>query len=115
MWYVEAQLKSTEGKIMLRSGFPERAASALAVAVDQAVPRGRAVRPGRLATARLAARELDGALDAANVGLELLENRVRSDRAHVRLMKFIRYLEPHSAVSAVREFRDRLRALPADV
>ncbi|GFH38312.1 hypothetical protein [Streptomyces pacificus] len=98
---------------MLRSGFPERATSALAVAIDQAVPRDRAVRSGRLATARLAARDLDGALDAANVGLELLENRIRSDRAHVRLTKFNRYLEPHSAVPAVREFRDRLSALPA--
>ncbi|MFC5800802.1 transcriptional regulator [Streptomyces formicae] len=114
-WYGEAQLKSTEGKIMLRSGFPERATSALAVAVDKAVPRDRAVRSGRLATARLAARDLDGALAAANIGLELLENRVRSDRAHVRLTKFSNYLGPHSAVPAVREFRDRLRALPAAV
>ncbi|WP_157867877.1 hypothetical protein [Streptomyces prasinus] len=112
-WYGEAQLKSTEGKIMLRSGFPERATCALAIAVDRAVPRDRAVRSGRLATARLAARDLDGALNAANVGLELLENRVRSDRAHVRLAKFSRYLEPHAAAPAVREFRERLRALPA--
>ncbi|MEV7668976.1 MULTISPECIES: hypothetical protein [Streptomyces] len=111
-WYGEAQLKSTEGKIMLRSGFPERATSALAVAVDQAVPRDRAARSGLLVTARLAARELDGALDAANVSLELLENRVQSDRAYVRLTKFSNYLEPHSTVPAVGEFRDRLRALP---
>ncbi|MFE7409555.1 transcriptional regulator [Streptomyces laurentii] len=112
-WYGEAQLKSTEGKIMLRSGFPERATSALAVAVDQAVPRDRAVRSGRLAAARLAARDLDGALDAATVGLELLENRVRSDRAHVQLAKFSGRLEPHAALPAVREFRERLQALPA--
>ncbi|WP_406419691.1 hypothetical protein [Streptomyces sp. NBC_00842] len=98
---------------MLRSGFPERATNALAVAVDQAVPRDRAVRSGRLATARLAARDLDGALDAANVGLELLESRVRSDRAYVRLTKFSDYLGPHATVPSVREFRDRLRALPA--
>ncbi|MFH8628007.1 multiprotein-bridging factor 1 family protein [Streptomyces vietnamensis] len=111
-WYGEAQLKSTEGKIMLRSGFPERATNALAVAVEQAVPRDRAVRSGRLATARLAARDLDGALDAANAGLDLLENRVRSDRAQVRLTKFSHYLEPHVAVPAVREFRERLHALP---
>lgn len=76
------------------------------------MPRDRAVRSGRLATARLAARDLDGALDAANVGLELLENRVQSDRAYVRLTKFSNYLEPHSAAPAVSEFRDRLRALP---
>lgn len=111
-WYGEAQLKSTEGKIMLRSGYPERATTALAMAVEQAVPRDRAVRSGRLATARLAARDLDGALDAATVGLDLLENRVRSDRAHVRLTKFSDHLEPHAAVPAVREFRERLRALP---
>ncbi|MFI1946882.1 transcriptional regulator [Streptomyces virginiae] len=112
-WYGEAQLKSTEGKIMLRSGFPERATSALAIAVDQAVPRDRAVRSGRLATARLAARDLDGALDAANLGLELLENRVRSDRAYVRLTKFSDYLEPYAGVPSVLEFRDRLQALPS--
>ncbi|MFC8900794.1 transcriptional regulator [Streptomyces cinereoruber] len=111
-WYGEAQLNSTEGKILLRAGYPERATNALSVAVDRAVPRDRAVRSGRLATARLAARDLDGALDAANVGLELLENHVRSDRARVRLTKFSRYLEPYAAVPAVREFRERLRTLP---
>jgi hypothetical protein len=75
-WYGEAQLKSTEGKIMLRSGFPERAASDLRVAMDQAVLRVGTVRSGRLATARLAAQDLDGALDAVHVGPELLENPV---------------------------------------
>ncbi|WP_409471466.1 hypothetical protein [Streptomyces sp. HC307] len=45
-------------------------------------------------------RELDGALDAADIGLKLLT-------------KSSNYLEPHSAVPTVREFRDRLRALPA--
>ncbi|MFE8939945.1 transcriptional regulator [Streptomyces sp. NPDC007872] len=111
-WYGEAQLKSTEGKIMLRAGFPERATHALSVAVDRAVPRDQAVRSGRLATARLAARDLDGALAAAAVGLELLESSVRSDRAQVRLTKFSHYLEPHATEPAVREFRERLRALP---
>ncbi|MER8231097.1 transcriptional regulator [Streptomyces sp. NPDC094049] len=111
-WYGEAQLKSTEGKILLRAGYPERATGALAVAVDRAVPRDRAVRSGRLATARLAARDLDGALEAAGLGLALLEGQVRSDRARVRLTKFSRCLESHTAVPAVREFRDRLRALP---
>ncbi|MEU8541922.1 helix-turn-helix transcriptional regulator [Streptomyces sp. NPDC048717] len=111
-WYGEAQLKSTEGKIMLRAGHPERATSALVAAMEQAAPRDRAVRSGRLATARLAARDLDGALDAANVGLELLEGRVRSDRARVQLTKFSERLAPYSSVPDVREFHDRLRALP---
>ncbi|MGC5363779.1 hypothetical protein ACPXCE_19215 [Streptomyces sp. DT24] len=61
----------------------------------------------------MAARDLDGAFDAANVGLELLENRVRSDRAHVRPTKFSHCLEPHFMVPAVRNFRARLRALPS--
>ncbi|MER6996933.1 hypothetical protein [Streptomyces sp. NPDC000410] len=47
------------------------------------------------------------------IPLELLENRVRSDRARVRLTKFSQYLEPHSTVPAVRDFHDRLRALPS--
>ncbi|QES57213.1 transcriptional regulator [Streptomyces venezuelae] len=111
-WYGEAQLKSTEGKILLRSGFPERATTALALSVDQAVPRDKAVRSGRLATARLASRDLDGALDAATIGLALLEGKVRSDRARSRLTKFSGYLEPHADAPAVREFRERLRALP---
>ncbi|MFB7220525.1 hypothetical protein [Streptomyces sp. NPDC056227] len=48
--YGEAQLKSTEGKIMLRTGYPERATSSLAVSVEQAVPRA-SLASGRLAIA----------------------------------------------------------------
>ncbi|WP_329581935.1 transcriptional regulator [Kitasatospora sp. NBC_01250] len=112
-WYGDAQLSSTEGKIMLRSGQFDRATSALASSIDHAVPRDQAVRAGRLATARLAGKDLDGALDAANRGLSLLETQVHSVRAVDRLTKFEGYLKPHQAEPAVAEFRDRLRALPA--
>ncbi|MFF7635623.1 transcriptional regulator [Kitasatospora sp. NPDC008050] len=112
-WYGDAQLSSTEGKIMLRSGQVERATGALASSIDQAVPRDQAVRAGRLATARLAGKDLDGALDAANRGLDLLEGPVQSVRAVDRLTKFDSYLKPHQAEPAVAEFRERLRALPA--
>jgi hypothetical protein len=111
-WYGSAQLHSTEGKIMLRSGQVDRATNALAVSVDQAVPRDQAVRAGRLATARLAGKDLDGALDAANRGVALLEDQVRSVRAVDRLTKFEGYLAPHYSVPAVAEFRERLHALP---
>ncbi|WP_030061874.1 MULTISPECIES: hypothetical protein [Streptomyces] len=112
-WYGDAQLSSTEGKIMLRAGQVDRATSALASSIDHAVPRDQAVRAGRLATARLAGKDLDGALDAANRGLGLLETQVHSVRAVNRLTKFDGYLKPHHAEPAVAEFRERLRALPA--
>ncbi|GAA2259054.1 hypothetical protein GCM10010430_48870 [Kitasatospora cystarginea] len=112
-WYGYAQLRSTEGKIMLRSGQVDRATDALATSIDQAVPRDQAVRSGRLATARLAGRDLDGALDAANHGLTLLEGSVQSVRAVDRLKKFEGYLKPHYSEPAVDEFRDRLKSLPA--
>lgn len=112
-WYGEAQLHSTEGKVMLRSGQVDRATDALAASVDQAAPRDQAVRVGRLATARLAGRDLDGALDAAHRGLALLEDRVHSARAVSRLRKFEGYLTSHYAEPAVAEFRERLHALPA--
>ncbi|MFJ6217268.1 transcriptional regulator [Streptomyces sp. NPDC092296] len=111
-WYGEAQLRSTEGKIMLRSGQVDRATDALAASVDRAVPRDQAVRSGRLATARLAGKDLDGALDAANRGLGLLEGKVQSARAVDRLKKFEGYLRPHYAEPAVGAFRERLRSLP---
>ncbi|MFJ1797161.1 transcriptional regulator [Kitasatospora griseola] len=111
-WYGDAQLSSTEGKIMLRAGQVDRATSALASSIDHAVPRDQAVRAGRLATARLAGKDLDGALDAANRGLGLLETQVYSIRAVNRLTKFAGYLEPHRAEPAVIEFRERLSELP---
>ncbi|MEV6987418.1 hypothetical protein AB0M95_40030 [Sphaerisporangium sp. NPDC051017] len=80
-WYGEAQLKSTEGKVMLRSGQVERATSSLETSVNKAAPRDKAVRSSRLAEARLAGNDLDGALDAANYGAELLEDKVSSVRA----------------------------------
>lgn len=111
-WYGEAQVSSTEGKILLRAGQPDRAINALALAVDHAVPRDQAVRAGRLATARLIGNDLDGALDAANRGLDLLETQVQSARAVSRLTKFNGYLATHRSVPAVVEFRERLRSLP---
>ncbi|MFB7950063.1 transcriptional regulator [Kitasatospora phosalacinea] len=111
-WYGDAQLSSTEGKIMLRTGQVDRATSALASSIDHAVPRDQAVRAGRLATARLAGKDLDGALDAANRGLSLLETQVHSVRAVSRLTKFDGYLKPYATEPAVAEFRERLRALP---
>lgn len=71
-----------------------------------------AVRTARLAEARLAGNDLDGALDAANRGAELLEDKVSSMRALDRLKEFSARLEPNTSVPAVREFRERLKALP---
>ncbi|WP_180685889.1 transcriptional regulator [Streptomyces gossypiisoli] len=111
-WFGEAQLKSTEGKVLLRSGQVERATSSLQTSVDSAAPRDKAVRSSRLAEARLAGGDLEGALDAANYGARLLESSVSSVRALDRLKEFSARLEPRKSVPAVREFRERLQALP---
>ncbi|MFE3553220.1 tetratricopeptide repeat protein [Streptomyces kronopolitis] len=111
-WFGEAQLRSTEGKVLLRSGQVERATSSLETSVTKAAPRDKAVRSSRLAEARLVGGDLDGALDAANYGAELLEDKVSSVRALDRLKEFSVRLEPHKSVTVVREFRDRLQALP---
>ncbi|WEB43626.1 transcriptional regulator [Streptomyces yunnanensis] len=111
-WFGEAQLKSTEGKVLLRAGQLERATSSLETSVKKAAPRDKAVRSARLAEARLAGNDLDGALDAANYGAELLEDKVSSVRAKDRLKEFSEQLHPHKSVPAVREFRERLQALP---
>ncbi len=112
-WFGEAQLKSTEGKVLLRAGEVERATGALETSVDRAAPRDMAVRTARLAEARLAGDDLDGALEAANRGAELLEDKVSSMRALNRLKEFSARLEPNTSVPAVRQFRERLKALPA--
>ncbi|MFF8971527.1 transcriptional regulator [Streptomyces sp. NPDC014995] len=112
-WFGEAQLKSTEGKVLLRSGQVERATRSLETSVMKAAPRDKAVRSSRLAEARLAGNDLDGALHAANVGAELLEDKVSSVRALDRLKEFSEQLKPHDSVASVREFRERLQALPA--
>ncbi|AEY89628.1 putative transcriptional regulator [Streptomyces hygroscopicus subsp. jinggangensis 5008] len=114
-WFGEAQLKSTEGKVLLRSGQVERATRSLEISVGRAAPRDRAVRSSRLAEARLAGGDLDGALFAANHGARLLEEEVSSVRALDRLKEFSARLEPHKSVAAVREFRERLQALCGSV
>ncbi|WP_327354501.1 transcriptional regulator [Streptomyces sp. NBC_01304] len=111
-WFGEAQLKSTEGKVLLRAGQLERATSSLETSVEQATPRDKAVRSSRLAEARLAGHDLDGALDAANYGAALLEDKVSSVRALDRLKEFSEQLTPHKSVPSVREFRERLHAVP---
>ncbi len=111
-WFGEAQLKSTEGKVLLRSGQVERATGSLETSVKSAAPRDKAVRSSRLAEARHAGGDLDGALDAANYGTELLESSVSSVRALDRLKEFSAHLEPRKSVPDVREFRDRLQAVP---
>lgn len=110
-WFGEAQLKSTEGKVLLRSGQVERATRSLETSVKKA-PRGKAVRSSRLAEARLAGSDRDGALDAANYGADLLEDKVSSVRVLDRLKEFSEQLQLHKSVPAVREFRERLQALP---
>jgi tetratricopeptide (TPR) repeat protein len=112
-WFGEAQLKSTEGKVLLRAGQVERATGSLEASVKTAAPRDKAVRSGRLAEARLAGGDLEGALDAANYGARLLEDSVSSVRAVDRLKEFSARLEPRKSVPAVREFRERLHALSA--
>ncbi|MBP0455894.1 transcriptional regulator [Streptomyces montanisoli] len=111
-WFGEAQLRSTEGKVLLRSGQVGRATALLEISVQKAAPRDMAVRTSRLAEARLDGHDLDGALDAANHGAALLENKVSSVRALDRLKEFSERLEPQRSVPAVREFRERLQALP---
>ncbi|MEW1816625.1 transcriptional regulator [Streptomyces diastaticus] len=114
-WFGEAQLRSTEGKVLLRSGQVERATSSLETSVTRAAPRDKAVRSSRLAEARLAGGDLEGALDAANYGAELLEDSVSSVRALNRLKEFSTRLEPHKSVPSVREFRERLQELSVAV
>jgi tetratricopeptide (TPR) repeat protein len=114
-WFGEAQLRSTEGKVLLRSGQVERATSSLETSVASAAPRDRAVRSSRLAEARLAGSDLEGALDAANYGAGLLEDSVSSVRALDRLKEFSARLELHKYVPSVREFRERLQELPVVV
>ncbi|WP_432036481.1 transcriptional regulator [Streptomyces cucumeris] len=111
-WFTEAQLKSTEGKVLLRAGQVDRATNSLETSVASAAPRDKAVRSSRLAEARLTGGDLEGALDAANFGLGLLEDSVSSVRALDRLKEFSARLEPHKSVASVREFRERLQALP---
>lgn len=110
-WFGEAQLRSTEGKVLLRTGQVERATSSLETSVTSAAPR-EAVRCSRLAEARLAGGDLEGALDAANHGAELLVDSVSSVRALDRLKEFSVRLEPHKSVPSGREFRKRLHELP---
>jgi hypothetical protein len=114
-WFGEAQLRSTEGKVLLRSGQVERATSSLEASVTRAAPRDKAVRSSRLAEARLAGGDLEGALDAANHGAGLLEEHVSSIRALDRLKEFSTRLDPHKSVPSVREFRERLRELSVAV
>jgi tetratricopeptide (TPR) repeat protein len=112
-WFDEAQMRSTEGKVLLRAGQFERAVAAFEVSVSEGVPWDSAVRSGYLATARLVGRDLDGALDAASSGVALLEDQVTSDRALSRLKEFDGRLNGHGDEPAVRRFRERLFALPA--
>lgn len=112
-WYGEAQLRSTEGKILLRSGHATRAADSLSASVDKAVPRDQAVRSGRLAIARLDSRDLDGALEAAHGGIALLEDQVTSARAVAGLHEFNARLSIFQPTASVRSFQERLRTLPA--
>ncbi|MEU6463412.1 transcriptional regulator [Streptomyces sp. NPDC046976] len=114
-WFGEAQLRSTEGKVLLRSGQVERATSSLETSVTGAAPRDKAVRSSRLAEARLAGGDLEGALDAANYGAELLEDSVSSIRALNRLKEFSTRLEPHRSVPSVLDFRERLHELTVAV
>lgn len=80
--------------------------------MKSAAPRDKAVRSSRLAEARLAGGDLEGALDAANYRAGLVESRVSSVWALDRLKEFSVRLEPSKSVPAVREFRERLQALP---
>lgn len=113
-WFGEAQLRSTEGKVLLRAGQLDCATKSLEASVDKATPRDKAVRSARLAEARLAGNDLDGALDAGNYGAELLEDNVSSVRALDRLKEFAEQLLHHkTATAALREFRERIQALPA--
>ncbi len=97
---------------LLRAGQVERATSALETSVNRAAPCDMVVRTARLAEARLAGNDLDGALDAANRGAELLEDKVSSMRALDRPKEFSARLEPNTSVPGVREFPERLKALP---
>lgn len=111
-WFGESQINSTRGKVMLWAGDSEVATDYLAASVQSSVPRDKAVRVGRLAEAHLAGGDLDGALTAANYGVDLLERKVSSHRAADRLRNFSDKLTPFSKETTVKEFRERLKALP---
>lgn len=101
------EVESTEGKVLLRAGHVERATRSLETSVDRAAPRDKAVRSSRLAEARLAGGDLDGALDAANYGTALLEDKVSSVRALDRLKEFSSQLEPSSQARSASEPHSR--------
>lgn len=111
-WFGESQINSTRGKVMLWAGHPDEATDFLAASVNTAVPRDKAVRAGRLAEAHLAGGNLDGALAAANHGVAMLEQQVASNRAIARLSAFNGKLGTYAKEPAVKQFRERLRALP---
>jgi hypothetical protein len=111
-WFGPSQINSTRGKVMLWAGRPEEATTFLSASVNASVPRDKAVRAGRLAEAHLAGGDLDGALAAANHGASLLEQRVASNRAVERLNEFSARLGRFGKEPAVRDFRERLKALP---
>lgn len=110
-WFGESQIDSTRGKVALWAGRPAEATRYLVSSVTASAPRDRAVRAGRLAEARLTGHDLDGALDAATHGVKLLEGGVASGRAVDRLKEFSGRLKRYDT-PAVRDFQDRLRALP---
>ncbi|MEU3959613.1 transcriptional regulator [Streptomyces buecherae] len=112
-WFGESQINSTRGRAALRARQHKEATHYLVASIEAAVPRDQAVRAGRLAEARLTGRDVDGALEAANRGAALLEDRVASARAVDRLREFSGKLNRYEKYQGVREFRDRLKALPA--
>ena len=113
-WFGQAQLESSRGKHLIAVGRHDEATVALEKSVNEAVPRDAAVRSARLAEARLMGRNLDGALEAANKGLTLLEGAVSSGRAVNRLQEFSSQLGCYAAEPAVAEFRERLAAVPVE-
>ncbi|MFJ8078484.1 transcriptional regulator [Streptomyces sp. NPDC096176] len=86
-WFGEAQLRSTEGRFLLLTSQADRATDALERSVTHAAPRDQAVRCGTLALAYQQAGDLDGALDATDRALGLIDTGIHTQRGIERLQE----------------------------
>ncbi|WP_413115905.1 tetratricopeptide repeat protein [Streptomyces sp. CY1] len=113
-WFGEAQLRSTEGRFLLSTGQAAKATDALEKSVDHAPQRDQAVRCGALALAYQQAGDLDGALDATNRALDLIDNAgIHTQRGVERLREVYKALAPYRSEAKVTEVRARIAALAA--
>ncbi|NIY65498.1 transcriptional regulator [Streptomyces malaysiensis] len=98
----------------MSTGQAAKATDALEKSVDHAPQRDQAVRCGALALAYQQAGDLDGALDATNRALDLIDNAgIHTQRGVERLREVNKALAPYRSEAKVTEVRARITALAA--